>query len=141
MAYGDYWKVVSSEDYEKIKTWLDVHDFEDINTESVDIAYLLFGNKYGEDIGLVYWDEAEAEINEETGEPYYDEEDTWRYYSDYDEEDTIEYHISNDEKIQKLANHLAQNHWRYSDDLIPVDSDMTFEAYQDQLSEAGYSDF
>lgn len=140
MAYGDYWKVVSSEDYEKIKEWIDNHTFEDVNTESIDVAYLLFRDKYGEDIGLVYWFEPEAQIDEDTGEEYFEETGTYRYYSDRDE-DTIEYHIANDEKIQKLANDMAQNHWQYSGDLIPDDSDMTYKAYRNQLITAGYSDF
>lgn len=138
MAYGDYWKVVSREDYDKIQAWIDVHDFEDVNTEAVDVAYLLFGDKYGSDIELVEWVEPEALIDEETGEEYFEEEATWQYTDSDFCDDTIEYHIANDEKVRKVANDMAQNSWRYAGDLIPEDADMTFEDYDEQLERAGY---
>ena len=141
MAYGDYWKAVNQEDFDLIRAWIYDHDFENINTESVDVAYLLFKEKYGKKIELVEWVESEPKIDEETGEEYYDEPDTYFYIDSDDETSTIEYHVVNDEKVRKIANDLAQNHWRYASDLIPQYSDVTLLEYTEQLAEAGYSDY
>ena len=64
MAYGDFWKVVTQKDYDCIQEWISDHDFEEIDTESVDVAYLLFKDKYGKEIQLVEWVESEPKIDE-----------------------------------------------------------------------------
>lgn len=132
MAYGDYWKAVSKEDATQIQEWIQNHDYEQINTECIDVAYLLFGDKYGAQIKLVEWGAAE---------PSSDEQGTYHYINSDDEVSTIEYHLTNDEKVQKLANDMAQNHWRYARNLIPSYSTITYEDYCEQLSNAGYLDF
>lgn len=140
MAYGDFWKVVTREDYKLIQEWINNHDYEDVNTASIDVAYHLFDEKYGEEIVLVEWVESEPKIDEDTGEEYYDEMDTYQYVNSDYEGNTIEYHIADNEKVRQTANDLAQNHWRFSNDLIPLDEDMTLEEYKEQLFDAGYLD-
>ena len=110
MAYGDFWKVVTQKDYDRIQEWISDHDFEAIDTESVDVAYLLFKDKYGKEIQLVEWVESEPKIDVETGEEYYDEPDTYRYTDSDNEGTTIEYYVAENEKVRNIANDMAQNH-------------------------------
>ena len=141
MAYGDFWKVVTQKDYDRIQEWISDHDFEAIDTESVDVAYLLFKDKYGKEIQLVEWVESEPKIDEETGEEYYDEPDTYRYTDSDNEGTTIEYYVAENEQVRNIANDMAQNHWRYASDLIPPYSDVSLGDYTSQLAQAGYTDY
>ena len=141
MAYGDFWKVVTQKDYDRIQEWISDHDFEAIDTESVDVAYLLFKDKYGKEIQLVEWVESEPKIDVETGEEYYDEPDTYRYTDSDNEGTTIEYYVAENEKVRNIANDMAQNHWHYASDLIPPYSDVSLGDYTSQLAQAGYTDY
>ena len=141
MAYGDFWKVVTQKDYDRIQEWISDHDFEAIDTESVDVAYLLFKDKYGKEIQLVEWVESEPKIDVETGEEYYDEPDTYRYTDSDNEGATIEYYVAENEKVRNIANDMAQNHWHYASDLIPPYSDVSLGDYTSQLAQAGYTDY
>lgn len=141
MAYGDFWKVVTQKDYDRIQEWISDHDFEEIDTESVDVAYLLFKDKYGKEIQLVEWVESEPKIDVETGEEYYDEPDTYRYTDSDNEGTTIEYYVAENEKVRNIANDMAQNHWHYASDLIPPYSDVSLGDYTSQLAQAGYTDY
>ena len=141
MAYGDFWKVVTQKDYDRIQEWISDHDFEEIDTESVDVAYLLFKDKYGKEIQLVEWVESGPKIDEETGEEYYDEPDTYRYTDSDNEGTTIEYYVAENEKVRNIANDMAQNHWHYASDLIPPYSDVSLGDYTSQLAQAGYTDY
>lgn len=141
MAYGDFWKVVTQKDYDRIQEWISDHDFEAIDTESVDVAYLLFKDKYGKEIQLVEWVESGPKIDEETGEEYYDEPDTYRYTDSDNEGTTIEYYVAENEKVRNIANDMAQNHWHYASDLIPPYSDVSLGDYTSQLAQAGYTDY
>ena len=141
MAYGDFWKVVTQKDYDRIQEWISDHDFEEIDTESVDVAYLLFKDKYGKEIQLVEWVESEPKIDEATGEEYQDEHDTYRYTDSDNEGTTIEYYVAENEKVRNIANDMAQNHWHYASDLIPPYSDVSLGDYTSQLAQAGYTDY
>ena len=154
MAYGDYWKVVSPKDYESILDWLERHESsEDVDIEAIDVAYLLFGKKYGEEIKLAEYFETELFLDESTGEQYYIDEvgdkiygdwssnayEGYRYLSEEAKDHTIDYVSVSEEKVIQLANDLAQNHWRFAFDLKPMFETITLEEYQEQLSEAGYN--
>ncbi len=153
MAYGDYWKAVSPTDYDLIQEWIMNHDAEEeVDTEAIDIAFLLFGNKYGEDIKLVEHYEVEILIDDETGEEYYLDEsrkpvygnwgvetlESYRYLDDDFNGSTIEYIPVTDKSIASLANDLAQKSWRYAHDLKPKEGVETLEEYRKQLIESGY---
>lgn len=153
MAYGDYWKAVSPKDYDKIQEWLMTHDAgEEIDTEAIDVAFLLFGDKYGEDIKLVEHYEAEILRDEETGEEYYLDElgdpvygdwgsdsfESYRYLDDDFSDSTIDYLPVANESIILLANDLAQKSWRYAPDLKPQEGVETLKEYREQLIESGY---
>lgn len=154
MAYGDYWKVVSKEDYKAILDWFDRHESGDeIDIEALDVAYLLFGEKYGEEIKLAEYFESEIFLDEATGEQYYIDEvgdkvygdwssssyEGYRYVSEEAKDFTVDYISVADEKVIQLANDLAQNHWRFALDLKPKYETITISEYQEQLSEAGYN--
>lgn len=93
------------------------------------------------EIQLVEWVESEPKIDEETGEEYYDEPDTYRYTDSDNEGTTIEYYVAENEKVRNIANDMAQNHWHYASDLIPPYSDVSLGDYTSQLAQAGYTDY
>ncbi|RZI47838.1 hypothetical protein [Lactococcus kimchii] len=153
MAYGDYWKAVSPTDYDLIQEWIINHDAEDgVDTEAIDVAFLLFGDKYGEDIKLVEHHEVEVLRDGETGEEYYLDEsrkpvygnwgvetfESYRYLDTDFTDSTIEYIPVANESIISIANDLAQNSWRFAFDLKPKEGVETLEEYQEQLDECGY---
>ncbi|AYG01133.1 hypothetical protein [Lactococcus allomyrinae] len=157
MAFGDYWKAVSTEDYPVILDWLNQHDAgEGADIGAVDVAYLLFGEKYGAKIGLVEYFEYDLLLDEETEEQYYIDEEGERIYegdfegmiyqgyryldSDFSD-DTIEYVPVTDDRIWKQANDLAQNDWSYAFDLKPSAEDITWDEYQEHLAEHDYPHF
>lgn len=157
MAFGDYWKAVSSEDYEKIQERLRNYGSENDEADSaaVDWAHQLFGEKYGAEIKLVEHFQYELSIAPETDEQFYVDEFGEKIYGDWTTSDvsgyryvdsdfsetTIEYIEVEHEKIIQQANDLAQNHWDYARNLQPERPNMTFDEYQKQLDEAGYDHF
>jgi hypothetical protein len=154
MAFGDYWKVVSGEDFdtiqERIRNYWNEND--EIDSEAIDWAYKLFGDKYGPEIRLVEKFEYDVLIDLETEEEYYIDENGERVYGDwassicwgfrYIDSDfsdtTIEYVEVDNEQIWKQANNLAQNHWSYDSQLKPVSPWMSIDEYQEQLFQAGF---
>lgn len=157
MAFGDYWKAVSSEDYEKIQERLRNYGSENDEADSaaIDWAYKLFGEKYGAEIRLVERFQYDLSIDPETEEQFYVDEEGNKVFGDWTTSDvsgyryldsdfsetTIEYIEIEQEKIIQQANDLAQNHWYYASNLQPERSNMTFDEYQQQLAEAGYEHF
>jgi hypothetical protein len=153
MAYGGYWKAVSPKDYNTIQEWIMNHDAEEkIETEAIDLAFLLFGDKYGREIKLVEHYEVEILRDGETGEEYYLDKlgkpvygdwggesfESYRYLDDVFSNSSIEYIPVALGSIVLLANDLAQKSWWNAPDLKPKEGLGTLEEYREQLIESGY---
>lgn len=154
MAFGDYWKAVSGEDFDKIQEHMGNYwnENDDVDLEAIDWAYVLFGDKYGKEIRLVEKFEYKISTETETGEQFYIDDSgkkvygewTSSHYSGYryvDSENknfTIEYVEADNNQIWKKANELAQNHWKYAPKLKPAYPWISFDEYQQQLDQAGF---
>lgn len=154
MAYGDYWKAISGNDFDKIQERMSSYwnENDEADLEAIDWAYLLFGDKYGEEIRLVEKFEYKILKESESEEQFYIDDSgkkiygewTSSHYSGYryiDTENknfTIEYIESDNDQVWKRANDLAQKHWNFDLKLKPQHSTMSIDEYEEQLDEAGF---